>query len=75
MNCCAHLVGMVLFRMIEEKNGGGMMGADVKEMIADTTRRLLTKKRRGKLTVMEIVEECNITRQAFYYHFEDVPAY
>lgn len=51
------------------------MGADVKEMIADTTRRLLTKKRRGKLTVTEIVEECNITRQAFYYHFEDVPAY
>ena len=51
-----------------------MMGADMKEMIADTTRRLLTKKCRGKLTVTEIVEECNITRQAFYYHFEDVPA-
>lgn len=69
------LSAWVLFRMIEEKNGGGIMGADVKEMIADTTRRLLTKKRRGKLTVTEIVEECNITRQAFYYHFEDVPAY
>lgn len=51
-----------------------MMGADMKETIADTTRRLLMKKRRGKLTVTEIVEECNITRQAFYYHFEDVPA-
>ena len=27
-----------------------------------------------KLTVKDIVEECSITRQAFYYHFEDIPA-
>ena len=26
-----------------------------------------------KLTVKDIVEECHITRQAFYYHFEDIP--
>ena len=27
-----------------------------------------------KLTVKDIVEECQITRQVFYYHFEDIPA-
>ena len=27
-----------------------------------------------KLTVKDIVEECQITRQAFYCHFEDIPA-
>lgn len=27
-----------------------------------------------KLTVKDIVEECHITRQTFYYHFEDIPA-
>ena len=26
-----------------------------------------------KLTVKDIVEECHITRQSFYYHFEDIP--
>ncbi len=27
-----------------------------------------------KLTVKDIVNECQITRQTFYYHFEDIPA-
>ncbi|MBD8973397.1 MAG: TetR family transcriptional regulator [Clostridiales bacterium] len=27
-----------------------------------------------ELTVKDIVEECHITRQTFYYHFEDIPA-
>ena len=26
-----------------------------------------------KLTVTDIVNECHITRQTFYYHFEDIP--
>lgn len=49
------------------------MGADTKEMIAAAARRLMMRKCSGKLTVKEIVNECHITRQAFYYHFEDVP--
>ena len=47
---------------------------DMKETIADAARRLLTEKNVKKLTVKDIVEECQITRQAFYYHFEDIPA-
>ena len=33
---------------------------------------LLMDKNIKKLTVKNIVEECGITRQAFYYHFEDI---
>lgn len=46
---------------------------NMKEVIADVTETLLFKKKVKKLTVKEIVEECNITRQAFYYHFADIP--
>ncbi len=49
------------------------MAVDMKELIADAARRLIMEKRVKKLTVKDIVEECNITRQTFYYHFEDIP--
>ena len=49
------------------------MPVDMKEQIAESARRLLAEKRIKKLTVKEIVEECGITRQSFYYHFEDIP--
>ena len=31
------------------------------------------QKKVKKLTVKDIVDECSITRQTFYYHFEDIP--
>lgn len=46
---------------------------NMKEVIAGATKTLLFQKKVKKLTVKEIVEECNITRQAFYYHFADIP--
>lgn len=49
------------------------MAADMKNMIAEAAKRLLLEKKVKKLTVKDIVEECQITRQAFYYHFEDIP--
>ena len=49
------------------------MAVDMKETIAKATVTLLMEKRVKKLTVKDIVEECHITRQTFYYHFEDVP--
>ena len=48
------------------------MPVDMKETIAEAARTLLMEKRKKKLTVKDIVDECSITRQAFYYHFEDV---
>ena len=50
------------------------MTADTKEAIAAATKVLLLEKGVKRLTVKEIVEECQITRQTFYYHFEDIPA-
>ena len=49
------------------------MPADMKELIAGAAWTLLTERRVKKLTVKDIVEQCHITRQAFYYHFEDIP--
>lgn len=50
------------------------MAADMKQTIAQAAKTLLMDKNIKKLTVKDIVEECHITRQAFYYHFEDIPA-
>lgn len=49
------------------------MPADMKAIIAEAVLTLLKERKIKKLTVKDIVEQCNITRQAFYYHFEDIP--
>ena len=49
------------------------MAIDMKETIAGAARKLILEKKVKKLTVKDIVEECQITRQAFYYHFEGIP--
>lgn len=49
------------------------MPMDMKEKIAQAALSILTQRRSKKLTVTDIVEKCHITRQAFYYHFADIP--
>ena len=49
------------------------MAIDMKRVIAEAAMTLLVDKKVKKLTVKDIVEECHITRQSFYYHFEDIP--
>ena len=49
------------------------MPVDMKEMMAEAVRKLLMDKKVKRLTVKDIVEECRITRQTFYYHFEGIP--
>lgn len=49
------------------------MPADMKAQIAQATWKLLIDRQMKKLTVKDIVEECHITRQAFYYHFAGIP--
>lgn len=46
---------------------------DTKDMIARAVETLLLEKKVKKLTVKDIVNECQITRQTFYYHFTDIP--
>ena len=48
------------------------MAEDMRETIANAAKTLLFDKKVRKLTVKDIVEECHITRQTFYYHFDDV---
>jgi probable dihydroxyacetone kinase regulator len=50
------------------------MQAVMKDTIAQAAKDLVIKNGVKKLTVKDIVDECHITRQAFYYHFEDIPA-
>ena len=49
------------------------MPVEMKEMIAEAARTLLMDRHVKKLTVKDIVQQCHITRQAFYYHFGDIP--
>ena len=46
--------------------------ADIKHKIMDSLIELLDTKRMDKITVKEISELCNISRQTFYYHFKDI---
>lgn len=50
------------------------MEADIRQTMADAALKLLMEDKVRKLTVKDIVEECHITRQSFYYHFENIPA-
>lgn len=49
------------------------MPTDMKKMIAEATQTLLIDRHVKKLTVKDIVEQCHITRQTFYYHFDGIP--
>ena len=48
------------------------MPVDMKELIAEAALRLVRSGAHRRITVKDIVEECHITRQTFYYHFADV---
>lgn len=45
-----------------------------KEQIVSAFLDLLQKKPLDKLTVTDIVQASGVTRQTFYYHFQDIPA-
>lgn len=45
---------------------------NTKRMLANTLIALMSKKSLSKITVSEIVKECQINRKTFYYHFEDI---
>ncbi|HIV92245.1 MAG TPA: TetR family transcriptional regulator [Candidatus Eisenbergiella stercoravium] len=48
------------------------MPSDMKERIAGKFAELTLEKSVDKITVKDIVEACHITRQTFYYHFQDL---
>ena len=48
------------------------MPANMKRLIAETFFTLTQQKSIDKITVKDLVEACNISRQSFYYHFQDI---
>lgn len=42
--------------------------------IKETFWKLLNQRPLNEITVKDIVEDCGINRNSFYYHFEDLPA-
>lgn len=49
-------------------------GEKTKIILAESLRRLMKKKPLDKIKIREIVEECGLNRQTFYYHFQDIYA-
>lgn len=48
------------------------MTVGIKQKIADAFINLCKKKDPGKITVRDIVSECGVSRQTFYYYYEDI---
>ena len=48
------------------------MPADMKSIIAETFIKMVRRKNIDKITVKSLIEECHISRQTFYYHFQDI---
>ncbi|WP_295586616.1 TetR family transcriptional regulator [uncultured Oscillibacter sp.] len=48
------------------------MPIDMKSKIAETLSQMLRSKPLDKITVKELVDACGISRQTFYYHFQDI---
>ena len=48
------------------------MPGDMKARIADTLNEVLEHKEVDKITVKELVDACNISRQSFYSQFQDI---
>lgn len=49
-------------------------GEKTKLLIAGSLRKLMKKKSLDKIKIREIVEDCGVNRQTFYYHFQDIYA-
>ena len=45
-----------------------------RKAIKDSFMKLLNQKPLNQITVKDIVEDCGINRNSFYYHFEDMPS-
>lgn len=48
------------------------MPVDMKAMIANTYLQLAKQEEIDKITVKRLIEACHISRQTFYYHFQDL---
>ncbi len=45
-----------------------------KKSLSEALKKAMEKKSFKKITVSELIQDCNINRKTFYYHFEDIYA-
>ena len=48
------------------------MSQTTKKALAASLKQLLKEKPLDKITVTDLVEDCEVNRQTFYYHFQDI---
>lgn len=48
------------------------MPIDTKQLLVDAFKRLAQTRDIDKITVKALINECHISRQTFYYHFENI---
>lgn len=48
------------------------MASNTKNIIANSFFKLIEAEEFDKITVTDLVEDCDISRQTFYYHFDDI---
>ena len=48
------------------------MSEITKKALAESLKRLLSKKELSKITIKNVADECGVNRQTFYYHFKDI---
>ncbi|WP_350445991.1 TetR/AcrR family transcriptional regulator [Anaeromonas gelatinilytica] len=49
-----------------------MISSMTKRELANSLKKLMNKKPIDKIPIREIVAECGVNRQTFYYHFQDI---
>lgn len=54
------------------RKDGVRVSQTTKRALAASLKKLLSKKPLDKITVIDIVEDCQVNRQTFYYHFRDI---
>lgn len=52
--------------------GDDVMATGLKQRIAETVEKHALRSGLDKVTVNAVVSECNISRQAFYYYYQDI---
>ena len=50
------------------------MPSSTRKIIMDSLMKLLDERPLSHISVKDIVEECGINRNTFYYHYQDIPA-
>ena len=48
------------------------MATSTKKALADALKKMMVNKPIDRITVNDLVETCGVSRQTFYYHFDDV---